>query len=135
MATITLYTREGPGAGLTSYDVYQVRGVGSPLRVVTEEWKRDVPLWTDTLLARTHERGTPTAGKADLFLPVAGRGKVNLARCEAGLAVVVQADDTTIFWLAGGRCEQIERSPSLGMAYSLVRARCKDCALPREVGD
>jgi len=139
MVGITLYTRDpAPGAGLTTINLHRVAGRVSPLRIVTEEWKQDIPLFNAPLDGRVYEAGAPVAGKADLLLMVDGRGEVNLSRCEQGVAVVVTTGyETIVFWLADGRCTGIwiERGSADALARSIIEERCcREQILPPQIG-
>ena len=123
MTSITLYTHERPGAGLTSTDVCRVRGAAQ-LRVVREGQICTYPTKGIGSASVEPAKVSPEAGKADLRLQVAEE-EIDLAKCKWAVALLVAWwNDTTIYWLDDGVCSAVQRAASGAFARADIEARC-----------
>jgi hypothetical protein len=134
MADITLYTHEGPGAGLTSGNVNRVKGAVA-LRIVTEGMEWQIPLTPrGGPVTRKPDKSThPVNGKADLLLQIAER-EVDLAKCKGAVALYA-APTETIYWIEAGQCSRTEQTATSGTARADIEGRCcQEYELPPQIG-
>jgi hypothetical protein len=133
MPEITLYTHEGPGAGLTSINVCRVKGAAR-LQVRIEGQTLEYPI-KGGAATTTYAAGSPVAGEADLRLRT-GEEDIDLARCKGAVALVVSWSytPTTIYWIEGGLCSKVVPFSRGFAAQAHVEARyCSEYDLPPQI--
>jgi hypothetical protein len=123
MTTITLYTHERKGAGLTSTDMCRVKGAVR-LKVVSAGETWEYPTKGIGPATMNHEKFGPAAGEADLRLRIAEED-VDLAKCKGAVALSISGSSgTKIYWIEAGVCSEVEYLSFEGFACARIEARC-----------